>query len=243
MTNKKRPLNEAQLRHLYLIEKKTIAEIGQIVGRSAIGKLGKRMKAMGIPIRSQKETPRKKRGQYNMCPQCEIKFYVYQSTKDTRRYCSKICQDKATPKFSAIVQCEACNVGVKRTLKELKRVNSKQYFCSVECGRIGHSAYWQGISVKDWDGYKTNDNDRVRATIEYNEWRTAVFKRDNYTCVECSSSKSGTLNAHHIHPRRDYPELIFDINNGVTLCKSCHEETYGKEYEYIHYFNNKLEPC
>jgi hypothetical protein len=51
-------------------------------------------------------------------------------------------------------------------------------------------------------------------------WRKAVFERDGYKCQNCGSQK--TLHAHHIKPRKDYPELAFDIKNGITLCKKCH---------------------
>ena len=74
------------------------------------------------------------------------------------------------------------------------------------------------------------------STVEYKNWRFNIYKRDNFTCKMCGNKKSGILNAHHIYPKRDFPEKVFDINNGITLCSSCHEKTYGKEYEYIDYF-------
>jgi len=34
-----------------------------------------------------------------------------------------------------------------------------------------------------------------------------------------------TLEADHIKAFSEYPELIYDINNGRTLCKECHKKT------------------
>jgi len=90
--------------------------------------------------------------------------------------------------------------------------------------------------------------------LEYKEWRTAVFERDDYICQLCGiSNKKGlgvtvVLNADH-YPvplfrfidkinrelpdgtneekkqyARDYTEM-WDIRNGRTLCLSCHKET------------------
>ena len=57
----------------------------------------------------------------------------------------------------------------------------------------------------------------------------SVFRRDNFTCVLCNKSKSGQLEADHIKPWCDFPELRFDIDNGRTLCRDCHKttDTYG----------------
>lgn len=62
---------------------------------------------------------------------------------------------------------------------------------------------------------------RIRNSGEYKEWRDAVFARDNFTCQHCKK-QGGKLNAHHIKPFKDYPELRLDIDNGITLCYDCH---------------------
>ena len=56
-----------------------------------------------------------------------------------------------------------------------------------------------------------------------------VFKRDNFKCVLCGDKKGGNIEADHIKDFALYPELRLDINNGRTLCKSCHKKTdnYG----------------
>ncbi len=69
-----------------------------------------------------------------------------------------------------------------------------------------------------------------RATNDYNVWRKNVFERDRFECKKCFS-KHTTLNAHHIFNWKDNIQLRYDINNGITLCKKCHQNfhlIYGK---------------
>ena len=65
---------------------------------------------------------------------------------------------------------------------------------------------------------------RFMNTLEYREWRTAVFARDDFTCQECFK-RGVVLHAHHIKPYRLYPELVLVLDNGQTLCKPCHIKT------------------
>lgn len=60
------------------------------------------------------------------------------------------------------------------------------------------------------------------------DWRTAVFKRDDYTCQLCNA-RGGRLQADHIKPFKEFPELRHDLANGRTLCIECHKKTptYG----------------
>ena len=74
----------------------------------------------------------------------------------------------------------------------------------------------------NWQNGKTELIHRLRGTDKYKKWRNKVYKRDNYTCQICGNNKSGNLEAHHIKLFSKYPKSRYDINNGITLCKSCH---------------------
>lgn len=89
----------------------------------------------------------------------------------------------------------------------------------------------RGQNNPNWKGGKTPILKVLRTTSEYKLWRKAVFERDNYSCIWCKSNISGILEADHIKPFALFPELRFAIDNGRTLCKSCHRttETYGNK--------------
>lgn len=56
-------------------------------------------------------------------------------------------------------------------------------------------------------------------------WRKNIFERDDYTCQKCRI-KGKQLNAHHIKPWALFPDLRFEISNGITLCVTCHKEEH-----------------
>lgn len=63
----------------------------------------------------------------------------------------------------------------------------------------------------------------LRHSAELKRWRYDVYSRDAFTCMHCGDDRGGNLNAHHIFPFAEYPELRFDVRNGITLCDVCHE--------------------
>jgi len=71
-------------------------------------------------------------------------------------------------------------------------------------------------------GITDEERQNGRKYPEYNEWRKAVFERDDYTCQKCGDDKGGNLNAHHLEPYMANPDVRIALSNGVTLCKTCH---------------------
>ncbi len=130
-------------------------------------------------------------------------------------------------------------LGQKRSLEFCKRM------------RKSHLGKFRGKDSPNWKGGVTTLYKQIRSLDEYRQWRSNTFQHDNWTCKTCNI-KGGCLQAHHIKPfalilqehkiisaeqARKCKEL-WDINNGVTLCKDCHELTkslsqlqmLGKDY-------------
>jgi len=81
-----------------------------------------------------------------------------------------------------------------------------------------------GFNSPNWRGGITPVNKHIRNSLGYKLWRTAIFDRDNYTCIWCGE-RGGKLNADHIKPFSLFPELRFVVTNGRTLCEDCHKKT------------------
>ena len=99
----------------------------------------------------------------------------------------------------------------------------------------------QGKNSPSWKGGISPWRNQLAGTIPYKNWRTAIFKRDDYTCQMCGE-RGGKLQAHHIRPVRDNINtlLIFDIDNGITLCEDCHISISGHEEGFKSFFDNKI---
>lgn len=79
---------------------------------------------------------------------------------------------------------------------------------------------------------------QIRDCVKMQEWRKAIFQRDDYTCQGCSK-RGGTLNADHIkqfalilkeHEIKTLEDSLmcselWELANGRTLCSQCHRKT------------------
>lgn len=82
-----------------------------------------------------------------------------------------------------------------------------------------------GEDNPNWKGGTSRIYKNGYYSREYLDWRKKVFERDNYTCQECGQGGGKYVTAHHIKSFANYPESRFDIDNGITLCETCHSKT------------------
>ncbi|WP_312471761.1 HNH endonuclease signature motif containing protein [Neobacillus sp.] len=116
-------------------------------------------------------------------------------------------------------KCNNCGEEIEKVFSAYSK--SQKSFCSYNC----YIEYLKKNRVETED---------ITDSAEYKEWRKKVYIRDNYKCkMPGCSSNSKQIAAHHIYPKKLYPEKQFDVSNGITLCKKCHEKTFGKETIFI----------
>ncbi len=90
-----------------------------------------------------------------------------------------------------------------------------------------HIQKLKGNKSSQWKGGISPINDLIRKSIEFRLWREAVFARDNWVCQKCKD-RGDKIHSHHIQNFSQYPELRFAIDNGITLCKKCHQNFHKK---------------
>lgn len=113
--------------------------------------------------------------------------------------------------------------------EETKMVISQAHIADPKFRRFGEDN-------GNWRGGITCENYQARNTQELKGWRRAVYQRDNYTCQRCgaTSSRKHKLNAHHIKTFAEYPELRFEVDNGITFCKGCHKYEHTRRRQQAH---------
>ena len=111
-------------------------------------------------------------------------------------------------------------IGFKHTERAKEKLRDAGRNISEETRRKRSEAV-KGEKCWNWQGGKTSEQKIIRHSLELRLWRESVFKRDDWTCQDCGE-RGGVLNAHHLKPFAEFPELRTSIENGITLCKRCH---------------------
>ena len=184
------------------------------------------------------------------CLICKKEFQVkpYVIKIGSGKFCSRQCLGKWNSenlrgknsynwKEKILSKCLMCEKELQLEPYKIKCGEGK--FCSRKCkGKWGsENKIFSGINNPNWKGGITPLALQIRHSREYREWTLAVFEQDDYRCRHCSD-RGGRLEADHIKffsiilsenkiktmkDAKNCKEL-WNINNGQTLCKDCHEE-------------------
>lgn len=164
--------------------------------------------------------------QYNTCKWCDQTFFftVYPSSKKNGHkgiFCSQECQIRYLKSKSFNFPCCICGKVVFTQPAQMKYRNRKT------CGRNCNGKLRRIVAAKRRIdlGYTKHQLDRLaRYSPEAKKWRMAIFERDDFTCQICKI-RGTYLEADHIKPFAYFPELRYDLTNGRTLCRPCHNTT------------------
>lgn len=129
-------------------------------------------------------------------------------------------------KYFWVCECDCVNKTRKSLIIDnIKTGNTKS------CGCYKKSLVKQ--NSPNWNPNLTDEQRKLnwtRDALEENKiWKKNILKRDNYTC-QISGSK-GSLNAHHLYAWKTYPDLRYELSNGVSLAVPIHRlfhKLYGK---------------
>lgn len=221
----------------------------------------KYLRKIGIIDTSGKNHPGYKGKIGVICKKCNREFEVSVAREKVAKFCSKKCFYE----FKRIIlECKNC-----RKKFKVKRKNKNRFFCSLKCVgeyRRGVKHFnWMGGRTKCIDcRVLTSNYNSIRCDACYRKWNknsnhynwqggisfepysigwNKTFKeqiryRDGYKCQICGCPEienRKNLSIHH----RDYDKKNLQMNNLISLCKSCHMKTnFNREY-WLGYFTNQ----
>lgn len=150
------------------------------------------------------------------CIECGIEKYTQKSKVNIPSRC-RPCATKLTPSEE-----------VKKKISETLR---NKYATDAEWKRkvVAAQNVAKGSKHWNWKGGITPINQRTRTSEDYSAWRLAVLHRDHYKCRVCEDTQN--LHAHHINPWSAFPEDRYVLQNGLTLCATCHKNYHDYERE------------
>jgi len=135
-------------------------------------------------------------------------------------------------------------IGSKRRLGKLNSEETKQKISLKLKGRKLSEVTKRKMSAsrskdKNWN-WRGGSIDKHKG-LEYSIWRKEVYKRDNFKCRINDNNCKGKIEAHHILGWINYPELRYNINNGITLCQFHHPRKRVEEQRLIPFFQRMVE--
>jgi len=144
---------------------------------------------------------------YVKCRVCFREYYTKASWFKIGHgvYCSVKCRGVANRKGKH-VDCFACGKTIYKALRELKRSQSKKYFCSTRCSLSWiNSSHFEENSA-NWKGGR------------YCYKNIMKRKGDRYECRVCGKTDKRILAVHHVDKNR----LNNNSKNLAWLCYNCH---------------------
>lgn len=157
-----------------------------------------------------KEACRKFSSNYNLCDCGERKLTA-------SKYCAackgkhKVGTGKGPPR------CNSCGVQFKDY--------GKKNLC-MDCFNKNRP---KGEEHHNFNPNLTDEDRRKQGYSQaFRVWSLSVKKRDGFKCTICYYDKGKTLCSHHLDGWDKFPNKRFLIENGITLCRSCHLSFHEK---------------
>lgn len=171
------------------------------------------------------------------CEQCSKEQQVRPARAKTYRFCSYACRGtwrktnwtgENHPNWQSVARTKNCQLcGNSFSIGKTTAISTfmAQKFCSKTCADVGGLRHF-GPENSRWSGGITPRN---RGSAHY-YWADAIRSRDLETCQHCGANGI-TMAAHHIKSYKDFPELRYELSNGITLCEPCHRKVHAAQNE------------
>lgn len=164
------------------------------------------------------------------CTVCQKEVKKLKSRKkyDRQPCCSYECRDELVSRTQSkpMVTLECPQCGKEFEVHPYRVRQQENITCSRSCAyyyrfaedKTQHPRYNESITDEE-----RIDRRKLKANVI---WRNEVLARDDFTCQLCGQY-GGKLVGHHLNGYHWDKENRLNVDNGVTLCKTCHNDFHS----------------
>ena len=140
-------------------------------------------------------------------------------------FCSKSCAAKKSASRwvkTRIKECLICQTSFEGIKRRGSSWDSAK-FCSQVCYQIEASVFMETLRYRGKENWI---------------WRKKVLNRDNGRCQMINKDCKGIIEVHHILRYSEFPELRFEVKNGISLCNFHHPRKKVEEIKLVPFFTS-----
>ena len=163
------------------------------------------------------------------CERCSVGFIINAPCLSGQRFCSKSCGSLGNKRRLGSVGSEKQREWAKQAGKMnwhfTQTEEAKRKSAVSRVGLITGEKHYKWIK----DRTLLKDDTHERGGQLHGEWSKQVKIRDGWKCKISNKDCNGAIVAHHILGWSSYPELRYELNNGITLCQAHHPRKRAEE--------------
>lgn len=151
-------------------------------------------------------------------------------------------KNKEHKKIQEKIWVENNKLKVKKRIKDWQDKNKmrisnqkKQYGLKNRLYMTARETRWRKANKDRVYSYNLRSLQKQSTPINMSNWSYKMalkswsdLIKDNYD-NKCQICYDPAINTHHILHKSKYPKLALSLNNGIPLCKKCHNEVHGKQ--------------
>ena len=142
----------------------------------------------------------------------ELKERLYKLYIEEKRFQKTIAKMLNIPQSTVSLKLKSFNI-------KRKKFFSKEHREKLKLALMGNTNNPKKFSEKE-----AIINNQITSWNIWKKFRGYILKRDKYICQKC---KRKAILIHHIKEKKYFPELCWNKENVISLCKSCHINING----------------
>lgn len=135
--------------------------------------------------------------------------------------CKKCASTKKWENSSYAKKCSDSHIGYVMPEEQREKI------AKANTGKSTKAWVLKGESHYNWKGGVTPEIRKHRNSLNYKLWRRSCLERDCFTC-QISGRIGGCLVVHHLNNFSKFPELRYELRNGVTIARELHNSFHSK---------------